>query len=367
MTWIIVVAGAVLAILLLGMVYLAGVLGWEDQKTLGTGYYGLPRAERDRFKQALRRHARVLAPVFSVFSRLSKFQFEKTSFHHRGIAGPKGTCSKESFERADAYRAGPEDIFVATQMKCGTTWMLHVVYQVLLRGRGDLVESDSTLHAVCPWIEGRKTVSMENAPLVGTERPSRVIKTHLPAELCPFSPEARYIYVVRHPVSCFASCADFIAANSGRFAPPLDAVERWFLAEGQMWWGTWPTHVKGWWDLSRRHGNVLFVSFEEMKRDLAGIVRRVEAFLGVAPLTEDERAQVVAKCSFRYMQEHDETFEMHPPHILAVDAELFVRGSADRHKDVPKDTQDRIRRWSAAQLAGSDFPLAQYYPDVVAP
>jgi hypothetical protein len=58
---------------------------------------------------------------------------------------------------------------------------------------------------------------------------------------------------------------------------------------------------------------------------------------------------------------------MHPPHILAVDADLFVRGSADRHKDVPEDAQDRIRRWSAGQLAESDVPLAQYYPDVVAP
>jgi len=112
---------------------------------------------------------------------------------------------------------------------------------------------------------------------------------------------------------------------------------------------------------------VLFVSFEERTRDLAGIVRRVEPFVGVASLTEEERAQVVAKCSFRSMQEHEEAFEMHPPHILAVDAELFIRGSADRHKDVPKDTEDRIRRWSVEHLAGSDFPLAQYYSDLAAP
>jgi hypothetical protein len=49
MTWIIVVAGAVLALLMLGMFYLSGVLAWDDQMTLGTGYYGLPRADRYRF------------------------------------------------------------------------------------------------------------------------------------------------------------------------------------------------------------------------------------------------------------------------------------------------------------------------------
>ena len=72
MTWIIVVAGALLGFLLLGMLYLSGVLGWEDQKTVGTGYYGLPRAERDRFKQALRHHARVLAPVVDFLIRVSR-------------------------------------------------------------------------------------------------------------------------------------------------------------------------------------------------------------------------------------------------------------------------------------------------------
>jgi len=360
--WIAIVLGALLAFLFVEFITLAVVLTLEDQHTVGLGYYGLPAAERERYRVRLRRHAVLLAPILSVLSRFSKFSFSKASFHHNGLAGPRGTCSPESFAQAQAYQPTGDDVFVATQMKCGTTWMLHVVYQVLRRGAGDLVETGSTLHAVCPWIEGRKTVSMAGAPLIGSERPARIIKTHFPASHCPYSPEARYIYVVRHPVSCFASCADFIAENAGRLAPPLELLEQWFCSEPDMWWGTWPAHLQGWWDLSRRRDNVLFVRFEDMKADLPGVVREVTRFLGRAPLSEDELARVVHRCSFAYMQEHDEAFEMHPPQLLGADAKGFLRGTADRYKDVPPDLRGRLLAWSAERLRGTDVPLERLYP-----
>ena len=92
-------------------------------------------------------------------------------------------------------------------------------------------------------------------------------------------------------------------------------------------------------------GNVLVVLFEDMKKDLPSIVRQVSGFLGVAPLSEPEVALVVEKCGFTYMQAHQGLFEMHPPHILQVDAELFVQGTTDRHRDVPADLRRRIGAW----------------------
>ncbi|HEU4566088.1 MAG TPA: sulfotransferase domain-containing protein, partial [Gemmatimonadaceae bacterium] len=328
--------------------------------------YGQQPAGRDRFKRALRRHATLLAPILWLNTHLGKMDFRRARVQHDGVSGPSGTTSAESFAKAAAYRPRPEDIFVVTQMKCGTTWMQHVVYEVLNRGNGSLVETGTAMYAVAPWIEGRKSVPLEQAPLIGTERPSRIIKTHLPARLCPFSEEARYIYVARHPVSCFASCIDFVATNVGRMAPEMPAYEEWFRSPELMWWGTWTDHVKGWWERSRRSPNVLFVFFEDMKRDLPATVRRVADFLGVAPLTEAELARVVEKCGFAYMQEHQDNFEMHPPHILQTNAELFVSGTADRHKDVPEEVRQRIRVWAAAEMASSDFPLATAYPDVAA-
>ena len=365
LAWIGVVLGGIIVFLIGQAIYLSVVLTWENDQTKGLGYYGLPPDGRARFKRKLRRHARLLYPILRLIGRTSKFTFEKASFRHKGIAGPRGTCSEQSFAKADAYIARPEDIFVVTQMKCGTTWMQHVVYEVLHRGAGDIVERGTEMYALAPWLEGRKSVPMDQAPLLGRERPSRIIKTHLPAALCPWSAEARYIYVARHPVSCFASCMDFVATNVGAMAPALPAYEEWFRSADLMWWGTWTDHVKGWWERSKSP-NVLFVYFEDMKRDLPAMVRRVAQFLGVAPLTDAELARVVEKCGFAYMQGHQDNFEMHPPHILQTNAALFVRGTADRHKDVPGDVRRRICAWAAAELAGSEFPLARVYPDVAA-
>jgi hypothetical protein len=150
---------------------------------------------------------------------------------------------------------------------------------------------------------------------------------------------------------------DFLAENTGAFAPPLDRVEEWFCSPELMWWGTWPAHVRGWWDLARQRDNVLWVRFEAMKQDLRSVVRQVAEFLGVAPLSDQELERVVDKCSFGYMQTHKGTFEMHPPHILAVDATLFVRGTSDRQADVPEQTRQRIVAWCERELDGTGLTL----------
>ncbi len=252
---------AILGLVVTSFVYLMCVLAWGDRRTNGLGYYGLPAAERVRFRRTLRVHALLLFPLIRLLGLFTRLRFENATFVVEGVAGPKGTCTPESFARALRYEARSEDVFVVTQMKCGTTWMQHVVYEVLHRGAGDLAETGTALYALCPWLEAVKSVPVDEAPLIGSERPSRVIKTHLPAHACPRGDRARFVYVARHPVSCFASCVDFIATNAGAMAPSLDALEEWFAGEDTMWWGTWPAHVTGWWERAETHAGVLFVTF----------------------------------------------------------------------------------------------------------
>jgi hypothetical protein len=353
---------AVLLLALVGFFWLTAVVAWGERRTKGLGYFGLPLQARERFRRRLAFHATVLAPMIRLVTRASPFSFEKASFDYHGVTGPKGTCSPESFRSGAEYRPSTSDVFTVTQMRSGTTWMQHLVYEVLMRGEGDLVETGRTLNAVSPWLESVIGVPVEEAPEVGRDQPSRVIKTHLPVSLCPFSTGSKYVYVARHPVSCFASCVDFLADDLGPATPSLEALEAWFCSES-MWWGSWPRHVEGWWRRSLEEPNVLFVRYETMLEDLPGVARDLAAFLGVPPLTEAEMHAVTHKASYAFMKRHSTAFEMYPPHVLAANSSYFARGTARRHEDVPSTVRGRIMGWCRGELETGGFPLDRYYPD----
>lgn len=364
MTLLLGIVGGLVAVLVVQFVHLCAVMIWCDQRTRGLGYYGLSRSGRQRLRRILRWHRRVLAPLLWIIGRTRTFEFAEGCFTVQGVAGPRGSCRPEDFERGARYQPSAIDVFVASQMKCGTTWLQHLVLQVLLRGQTDLSETGTALYELSPWLESSKTVSLDAAPLIGAERPSRLIKTHFPTTLCPYSPQAKYLYVVRHPVSCFASCVDFVQSNLAEFAPPLDEYEAWFRSSEQMWWGTWPAHVAGWWQWAAQRENVLLLRFEDMKQDLAAAAQQVARFLEVAPLDEHELASVLHHCSFQQMSEHADCFEMHPPHLLQTDGQFFVSGRATRYRDILPAMAARIARWSGGELVASGVPIDSLYPDL---
>src|SRR5688572_24832834 len=95
--WVVGGVGAAVLLVIAGMTYLAVILAWEEQRTRGGAYYALPIAERRRFQERLRFHARMLRPVVRLSARLTKVDLTRASFRYAGIAGPKGSCSEESF------------------------------------------------------------------------------------------------------------------------------------------------------------------------------------------------------------------------------------------------------------------------------
>jgi len=351
---------AALAGVLAGLAYLAYLRLWYAHVTKGVAYFGLRAAEREARKREVARRCRPLAALASARRRI-RAPRRLPGFSFRGFSGPP-QCSRADFARAARYAPGPADVFVATQMKCGTTWMQQIVYEVLSRGRGDLGdEGHRHLYAVSPWIEARWAVPLEDAPRLG-ERGRRVVKTHLPAALCPYGEKARYVYVTREPVACFASAADFIGMLLGPLTPELPDLVDWFCSD-RMWWGPWPGHVDGWWRWAAERPNVLFVHYEEMLADLPAAVDRVAAFLE-APLEASERAAVVEKSGFAYMKAHEERFEMAPPTPFPAAGSFLKSGRRDRGRDVGPAERERILAFCRERLRGAAYPAARYYPEL---
>ncbi len=355
-------------IVLVYFVYVVVVMIYFELKTRGDNYFALPLAQRRRMIERLKRHARFIRPAFEWVMKIYRPK-APPMMRYEGVTGPGMIATKKSYAATKNYQPGKEDIFVATQMKCGTTWMQQIVFEILHRGEGDLSDGGYRhMYALSPWIETSPacSVPIERAPLVG-ERRNRIIKTHMPAKLCPYNEAAKYIYVTRHPVSCFSSCYDFFQLLAGPLSPTRENVLAWYCSD-DMWWQPWPDHVEGWWRRSQKYNNVLFIHYEEMKADLCGAVTRVAEFLDYS-LTPDELQKVVRKSSFEYMKTHEAHFEMHAPNVFSVSAgegRFMKAGTIDRYKDIGENEGETIMAFCRDRLEGSDYPLDNYYPGAAA-
>lgn len=307
------------------LVYLAWYSRWELQHTTGMAYFGRSPAERALVKRRMRRYSRPVAPLVRAMALWQRDRADMPAFEYEGVCGPPTISSPAAFARAASYQPGDNDVFVVTQMRSGTTWMLQLVYQIVTGSRGELGGAAYPhLNAVCPWIETTIGVPLEQAPLVG-DRGTRIIKTHLPAALCPYSERAKYIYVVRHPVACFASVAEYMRQLLGPLAPPSERLAGWYCGD-RMYWQPWPRHVGAWRALADSRPNVMFVRYEDMVRDFDGVLDRVAAFLG-RQLAGPERDAVVRKCSFAYMKAREDVFEMTAPTMFSVGGQGFFSGA----------------------------------------
>lgn len=335
---------------------------WETENRKELSYYGKTLAQRRAFREQIKARSKLLLPFLKFESRVQKVGIDLHSFDYQGIWGPKYSCTPGTFKAAADYRPAENDLFIVTQMKCGTTWMQQLAYEILHKGEGNLTDTGHRhLNAVSPWIEAFDGVPLSKAPLLGASG-RRLLKTHLPARLCPYGEKAKYIYVTRHPVSCFASIYDYFQLMAGPLSPERQELLEWFCSD-RLWWLSWPEHVAGWWDWSQQRKNVLFLHFEEMKKDLDGVVRKTAQFLGES-LTEEQIRKVVRKSGFEYMKDNEELFEMSPPNLFSVNGTYFKSGQIDRHKGVPESDKKKILEFCRQKLAGRSYPASQFYPDL---
>ena len=191
---------------------------------------------------------------------------------HRGFRLPK-SFPREMFASALEYQAAAGDIFVSAYPKCGTTWTQNIVY--LLLQNGVPVGAGDKLTELFPHLEevGSRFVESLASP--------RCIKTHLPFAMTPCHRDARYIYVARNPFDCAVSFFHHTRGFSrhyefaeGTFADFFEC----FLA-GEVDFGDYFDNLASWY-AHRDAANVLFLTYEEMKRDTRAAIAEIAAFLG---------------------------------------------------------------------------------------
>jgi peroxiredoxin len=190
----------------------------------------------------------------------------------------------------------PDDIFIATYPRSGTTWMQMILYQLTTDGSMDMAH----IAQHCPWFER----SMNSAQGFENLPSPRIFKTHLSYGKIPKGP-GRYIYIVRDGADVAVSYYNLYRNYNGYKGTFAEFFEQFM--RGKVHYGSWFDHVEGW--RKHRHElNVLFLTYEELTRDLAGCIRRISAFCHLEVPPEKLRL-ILERCSFAFMKQHESKFD----------------------------------------------------------
>jgi hypothetical protein len=126
---------------------------------------------------------------------------------------------------------------------------------------------------------------------------------------------------------------------------------------------SWAAHLQSFWRV-RDRPNVLFLTYEEMKRDSRAAIARIAAFMGVE-LTAAELAEVERRSSFAYMKEHQHRFN--PGHVVpwgSAGGYMIRRGERGGSGELlTAEQRQQIDDSCRAQLLaiGSDFPYDEAF------
>ncbi len=196
------------------------------------------------------------------------------------------------------YEGSPDDLFIVTYPKSGTTWIQMIVYQLTTDGEIEFAHIDE----VSPHLEetlvpmGRRISDLPGTP--------RVVKSHLSYRDIPKGP-GRYIYGTRNGLDVAVSYFHQSRKWPPRNQRPRDEFLRRFMA-GRVPYGSWFKHVAGW--LRNDQGlNLLVVNYEELSADLEAGIRRIAGFCGIA-IDPADMPRILERCSFAFMREHESRF-----------------------------------------------------------
>uniref|UniRef100_A0A8C9ZQE0 Sulfotransferase n=1 Tax=Sander lucioperca TaxID=283035 RepID=A0A8C9ZQE0_SANLU len=173
-----------------------------------------------------------------------------------------------------------------------------------------------------PWLEQKRL-----AMVVDQLASPRALVTHFPYRLMPPSfhtSKAKVIYVMRNPKDVMVSSyffhqmAEFLE-DPGTFDEFMDK----FL-EGRVTFGKWTDHVKGWRD-TELGDRIMYITYEEMAKDLPAAVRRFSDFLG-RNLSEEVIQKIAEHCSFKTMKTNKmSNFSLVPKEFMNPDKSPFFR------------------------------------------
>ncbi|KAK3926899.1 Luciferin sulfotransferase [Frankliniella fusca] len=239
-------------------------------------------------------------------------------------------------DRIRGLRVREDDVWVVSYPRTGSTWTQEMVWCI-----GNDLDFDRAKKLIqqfrTPRIELTALLDAneddfakelgDTVEMVENMASPRYIKSHLPWDLLPEEMavvKPRVVYVARDPkdmcVSYYHHCR-LIYNMKGSFEEFAELFLQDKAPVGPMW-----SHILGFWE-KRHEPNILFLKYEDLKKDLPATIRRTARFLG-KQLSEDGVLKLADYLSFHNMKNNP-----------AVNLELVMakRRSRDVAAEKPED------------------------------
>ena len=207
------------------------------------------------------------------------------------------------------YKAQPEDIFIATYPKCGTTWTMNIVWLIV---NGEPFPKEKKITEAMPHLEevGAEYVTTSSLP--------RIIKTHLPFQLLNYNEKTKYIYCARNPLDCVVSAYYHTKGFSKLYNFENGTFDEYFdcFIEGQIDFGNYFENLKSWY-VKKEKENILFILYEDMRSNTEKSINQIANFLGAKYAEKIKNSnfleEVLIHSSFDKMSKNQERWSSKRP------------------------------------------------------
>lgn len=212
------------------------------------------------------------------------------------------------------FQSQTGDILLVTYPKSGTTWLKALMFTIVNRKTFHDLENPllkSNPHELVTFLEtyaNKNPRDPRPRPPPAASVSSVMMNTHMSFTSLPDSiktSDCRIVYAFRDPKDVLVSCWHFISKiKKAEEVQPISLAEAFEqFSRGASAYGPYWDHVMEYWKASLEFpGKILFLSYEELKKDPFPHVRKLAEFLGYGFSTEEVEAGDVSKiielCSF---------------------------------------------------------------------
>ncbi|XP_037376859.1 amine sulfotransferase-like [Talpa occidentalis] len=222
---------------------------------------------------------------------------DKYLFKFKGFYFSTSYLDHELLENLDDFEVRDDDVFIVTYPKSGTIWTQQILSLIYFENHRNRTESIN-VNIRAPYIE----YNLQKTDF--SKRPSpRIFCTHLPYHLVPKglkNKKAKIIYIYRNPKDILISYYHF--SNWVTAFEPSENIECFMekFLNGKVVGSLWFDHIRGWYE-HRHDFNILFMMYEEMKKDLRISVRKISRFVE-KELSEEDIDTIVKQATFETMK-----------------------------------------------------------------